>query len=520
MRIYHGTILTCDNNNQIFQYLVEDKGIIQYVGDDLPVKFQGIGAVELGGQVLLPSFVDTHLHFASMSLFNAGLNVMDVTSNEEMKEKLTEFLPKTKAKVIIAFGASPHSVKERTLLSRTDLDSVTKDRPVMVVKYDGHACIVNTALLKKLPEKIKTIRGYNPQSGEMNQEAFFATTDYVTNTVTVGDLVKSMQKAIDYMASKGIGMLHTVTGIGFPKDMDVDLERYVGRGASSGFQMRVFFQTMDINKVKKRKLPRIGGCFATALDGCFGSMDAAMLTPYEGTEQNGILYYKDEEVIEFCKKANRQGLQIELHAIGDAAFNQAAKAIAAALEDYPRTDHRHGIIHACLPTEEGLGLCEKHHIQIPLQTAFIVWRQEPDWYLQSILGEREEKLNPLRDFVDRGIIISAGSDSPCTDPDPMLWIHNACNHPQIQQQLTVQEALRMATYWGCYATFDEKERGSLEVGKVGDMVILSDNPLNTPKLLLKDIKVNELILAGKPYQKQKQHWIWLLLKGILSSRKI
>ena len=106
MRIYHGTILTCDNNNQIFQYLVEDKGIIQYVGDDLPVKFQGIGAVELGGQVLLPSFVDTHLHFASMSLFNAGLNVMDVTSNEEMKEKLTEFLPKTKGRTLLTSFAS------------------------------------------------------------------------------------------------------------------------------------------------------------------------------------------------------------------------------------------------------------------------------------------------------------------------------------------------------------------------------------------------------------------------------
>jgi len=261
MRIYNGTILTCDNSNHIFRYLVEDKGIIQYVGDDLPTKFQGIPTIELGSQVLLPSFVDTHLHFASMSLFHAGLNVMDVTSNEEMKEKLAEFLPKTKAKVIIAFGASPHSVKERTLLSRSDLDSVTKDRPVMVVKYDGHACIVNTALLEKLPEKIKTIRGYNPHSGEMNQEAFFATTDYVTNTVTVGDLVKSMQKAIDYMATKGIGMLHTVTGIGFPKDMDVDLERYVGRGASSGFQMRVFFQTMDIDKVKKKKASAYRGMF-------------------------------------------------------------------------------------------------------------------------------------------------------------------------------------------------------------------------------------------------------------------
>ncbi len=517
MHVYEGSIITCDSRGSVCRYLVEDEGMIRFVGDYLPQQCRGASITKLGRRALIPSFADTHLHFASMALFHAGLNVMDVLSNEELKERLIRFLPETKAKVVIAFGASPHSVRERTLLTRADLDSVSQERPIMVVKYDGHACIVNSALINRLPEEVMSMRGYNPVTGEMNQEAFFATTDYVTGTVPVGHLVKAMQRAIDYMASKGIGLMHTVSGVGFPRDLDVDLERYVGRGISGGFQTRLFFQTMDTRKVTKRKLPRIGGCFATALDGCFGSMDAALTRPYEGTGYWGVLYYSDEEVMDFCKRANRLGLQIELHAIGDAAFNQAARALRAALEDYPRYDHRHGIIHACLPTREGLEICGHYGIQIPLQPSFIAWPQEPDRYLKSILGERETMLNPLRSFVEHNIILSFGSDSPCTDPNPMLWIHNACNHPVKEQALTVGEALRMATFWGYWASFDERKRGSLEQGKYADMVILGENPLTVPRETLRDIPVEKLILAGEPYEEQRQGWISTVIRGLLGS---
>ena len=101
---------------------------------------------------------------------------------------------------------------------------------------------------------------------------------------------------------------------------------------------------MNVDVALKRKLPRIGGCFECALDGCFGSHDAAMNEPYiDSLGGDGVLYYDDEKVIDFCKKANRAGLQIEMHAIGDKAFDQACRALKAALDDYPRKDHRHGI---------------------------------------------------------------------------------------------------------------------------------------------------------------------------------
>ena len=518
MKIYRGTILTLDSRNTIANTLVEDKGRIVYVGDLHPRQFRfkkKAEEIHLGDRVLIPSFVDSHIHFASYATFHAGLNVMDARSNEEILDMLRRFLPTTKDKLVIAFGASPYSVEEGKLVSRAQLDSVCPDRPLFLVKYDGHACVVNSVLFDMVRKKVEPLRGCHPATGEMNQEAFFAVSDFVTGSISLPKLVENMQRAADDLALRGIGMIHSVSGVGFTGDLDVDLERIFAKGLRTGQQMRVYMQTLNAKKAIRRKLPRVGGCFEAALDGCFGSKDAALRAPYQNSDECGVLYYSDEKVTNFCKAANRAGLQIEMHAIGDAAFDQATRAIAAALEDYPRVNHRHAIIHACLPTAEGIALCRKYNILLPVQTAFINWPQEPDAYLQEILGDRARHLNPLRTFVKNGITLSAGSDGPCTDPDPMLWVHNAVNHSEPEQALTVFEALRMCTYNGYYTSFDERERGSLETGKIADMVILSQNPYTTPKASLKDIKVEQTILSGKPYERQKESIAAHVLKGLV-----
>ncbi len=514
MKVYKGTIITCDEKDTVANYLVEDSGKIVFVGSALPDEYKSFETFELGKRALIPSFADTHIHFASYATFHAGLNVMDARSNSEILTMIKDFVSKSNDKMILAFGASPYSVSDGKLISREQLDEVCPEKPFFMVKYDGHTCVVNTKLLEKVKKKIEHLRGYHEETGEMNQEAFFAVSDYVTNSIPILKLVQNMQHAADYMAEKGIAMIHTVSGVGFPLDLDVDLERWFGAGLKNGLQLRVFIQSLDVKKAIKRKLPRIGGCFETALDGCFGSQDAAMLAPYSGTDNTGVLYYSDEKIVEFCKKANRAGLQIEMHAIGDNAFRQATKAIKAALDDFPREDHRHTIIHACLPTEEGLRICKDYHILLAMQSAFINWPQEPDEYLENILGERSFDLNPLRKLHDMGIVMSAGSDGPCTDPDPIQWIYKACNHSNKEQALSVSEALRMCTYNGYYQSFDEKERGSLEAGKTADMVLLSEDPFSVPVAELDRLKVEQLFVQGKPYQKVSGTPVKHILNGV------
>ncbi len=521
MRIYHSKILTVDRNNSVLEWLVEDNGRIVYVGNELPSKYKNESIIELMDKTICPTFCDTHQHFASFSLFNAGLNVMNATSNKEILEMASEFVKRSKDEILIAFGASPYSVLERKLLCREELDSVCNNRPFFMVKYDGHACIVNSVLLERINDKIKNLRGYHPDTGEMNQEAFFAVSDYITNSISIPTLIKNMQKAVDFEVSKGIGMIHTVSGVGFPLNLDISIEKWFAKSIEHGMQIRVFPQSMNTNVAELRKLPRIGGCFQCALDGCFGSQDAAMIQPYSNNLKNsGVLYYSDEEVIDFCKKANRAGLQIEMHAIGDKAFNQATKALKAALDDCPREDHRHGIIHACLPTNEGKRICEEYHIQLPMQIAFDNWRQEPFSYTKELLGiERNNQLNPIKSFMESGCIVSFGSDGPCTTPDPIVWLYKAVNHSNSNESISIEDALRMSTYNGYWTTFDEKERGSLEVGKICDMVILSDNPYTLPKERLLDIKVEKTILAGNEYVPQSQGLLSVISKGIFGKGK-
>ena len=522
MKCYVGNIVTVNQNNDVLRYLVEENGIIKYVGDTMPKEYEDAEMVQLGDKALLPAFVDTHQHFASFSTFHAGLNVMEAESNTEILNMVKDFSTKSSAKTLIAFGASPYSVAEQKLVSREELDSVCPDKEIMVVKYDGHACIVNSKLLAKLKDSVKELRGYHPDTGEMNQEAFFKFSNYLSNSLSIPELLRNMQEAIDFQASKGIGCIHTVSGVGFTGNLDITMEKIFAKGLKNGFQLRVYPQSLKVKVATSRKLPRIGGCFECALDGCFGSHDAAMNEPYiDEVGGDGVLYYDNQKVIDFCKEANRAGLQIEMHAIGDKAFDQACKALKAALDDYPRKNHRHGIIHDCLPTEEGIKICKDYHILMPMQSAFINWKQEPNEYIESILGsERWARLNPIRTLKENGICISFGSDAPCTSPDPIVWIDRAVNNENQREAVSVQEAVRMCTYNGYYTSFDERTRGSLEVGKMADMVLLSANPYTVPKEKIQEIKVEQLYLSGKPYKSCKESIFKTILRGIISSEKV
>jgi hypothetical protein len=318
------------------------------------------------------------------------------------------------------------------------------------------------------------------------------------------DLVKSLIKSFDLLAEKGIGMIHATEGIGFPRDLDVTLVSLIARAAAkkSRFQSRLFFQTMAVEKVLKRKLPRIGGCFATALDGCFGACDAALHEPYSHDPDNrGILFQDESVVMDFAKKANRAGLQIELHAIGDAAVTRAVRAIEAALLDYPRDDHRHTIIHACLMRDEDMKKIADLGIGITLQPAFLISPLEPASYLEDILGDRARKGSPIKSLIDAGIHVSGGSDAPVTYPDPIEGIFGACNHPyDPAQSVSIAEALAMFTREVAWTSFDDKERGTLEAGKVADMVILNRDPLAMKPEDLRSLKVETLFLEGKTYR--------------------
>lgn len=512
--IFHGNIISVDGKNGIYNYLVEEDGIISYVGNALPDKYKNLAVTELGDGALLPTFADTHGHFASFAMLAAAVKLEKVNSNAEKLEILKKADKETpKGKSLFCFGASPY-VDEGRFLNAADIDSVVPDRAVAIVSTDGHTAVLNKAALKKMPKSIRNVDGYG-EDGVLGGECFYKVVDNMLKIISPLDGLQAFQAAFDDYSSKGFGIIAAESGIGMPLDLDVELLKWIYRGQDSGVQMRFFIQSFDVKKAKRRKLPRLGGCFETALDGSITSMDAALSEPYGGTDNCGKLFYDDETLYQKMKKVHDAGLDFQMHAIGDRAVLQAARTYKRILDESPR-EHRHGIIHATFVPDEAMDIIEKYHLQIQGQPAFI----EMDLQYLDLLVERlgENRCywaEPHSEFIKRGVLFSAGSDCPVTFPNAVSWIHWMVNNPNEKHRVDLTNAIRVVTYNGYAATRDEKQRGSLEVGKIADMVVLSQNPYDCAPENLKDISVLSTYYGGKKWSPGGKSIIGTILKGML-----
>ena len=513
----NATFISCEDNSKTFNVMAVEKGKIVYTGDELPSRFADARVVDLGGAAVVPAFGDTHLHFESYALFLSTVDVRSAKNFNEMGYMLCAYIQKKpKTKLLPAFGCTAHCVEEGRLPNRTDVDAMI-DVPLLLVKYDGHAAVANSALISQFPPGVTGDPGFDADTGWLYQEAFYKGVNFVTEQMPPLGMLAGMELAARELARAGVGYLHTVEGVGYKNDVDVDTLRAVHYGLPQCF--RIYFQTTDTDKVMRRKLGRIGGCFSLALDGCFGSKDAALTGGYADEPDNeGFLLYSQEEINAFCIRANRLGLQISVHAIGDVAVEQALNAYAAALADFPRDDHRHIIIHADLIPRPLIERAVRMGVSIALQPNFLRWKEEPPEYLERILGKRAQELLPLRDLIDAGVLISAGSDAPCTVPNPIESIYNCCNHPNPAQSVTPIEALKMHTLWAAKMCFDEKSRGSLTEGKAADFAVLSGNPLTTPVESLHTLRVTDTYFGGKRFDWERKPSLPALAARIVAGK--
>lgn len=512
MKIFkNAKFVSCEENNRIFSVLAEQNGNIVYTGNEPPL-FHG-EEIDLKGKCVVPAFGDTHIHFTSFSFFNSGLDCRYAADFEDLGMIINKYIDENPGeKVIVGFGCSAHTVSEKRLPDKEVLDRITS-HPIMIVKYDGHASVANSALIKKLSPDVLKDPGFDRQTGWFYQNAFYLAVNSITKSVSLVKVLKNLIGGSDYLARKGIALVHPAEGVGFPFDVDVTIMKMAAGGLPQKFH--IFFQTMDEKKVLRRKLPCIGGCFATALDGCFGSEDAALNEPYSNDAKNqGVLFYPQAVVDAFVKRANEKSLQISMHAVGDKAIGQVLFAYEKALSEFPRQDHRHIIIHADLMSEELIEKAAKLGICIALQTPFLMWREEPMEYLEKILGGRLRHFMPLKSMQNAGIVMASGSDGPCTLPDPIQGIHAACNHPNPEESISALDALRMHTICCARLSFDEKKRGTLTEGKLADFTVLSDNPLEVPVDKINNIQVEALYLKGEKYEGQGKSAAGLIVNAL------
>jgi predicted amidohydrolase YtcJ len=256
---------------------------------------------------------------------------------------------------------------------------------------------------------------------------------------------------------------------------------------------------MNLGEVQELGLPRVGGCICS--DGAFEAHTAALFEPYTDEPDNyGALTYTQEVMDRFILTAHSAGLQIAVHCESERSIEQVLQAMEKALHADPRSDHRHRIEHLELPTYNQIERMANAGIMASMQPAFIpaFVGQEDMRIYKGLLGKsRLERVHPYRTILDHGIPISGGSDSPVTPYDPLAGVQAAVNHPNFRERVTLWEALQMFTSTAAWSAFEEGEKGTIEPGKLADMVVLAQDPFKVSTGAIKDIEIKRVCTGGK-----------------------
>jgi predicted amidohydrolase YtcJ len=252
----------------------------------------------------------------------------------------------------------------------------------------------------------------------------------------------------------------------------------------------LYWQTTDVARVVERGLPRMGGDIW--LDGAYGEHTAALSEAYaDHPSTRGVLYYSDAELRGILQRAHAEGLQVAMHAIGDRAIEQALAAIQDVVR--PGQDHRHRIEHFSLPRPEHIHMAASLGVALSMQPPFASASHRAG--LAELIGvERMRWRHPYRRLVDMGLLIAGGSDSDCAPLNPWHGMAELVDHPEPERRLSVYEALQLYTVGGSRIAFQDDRIGTLEPGKLADLVVLEQDPLKVSDL--RTIAVAAVLVGG------------------------
>lgn len=522
----NGNVLTVNKNNSAAQAVAVRDGKILAVGKSSAIA-RYIGAntsvVDLKGKTMIPGIYDAHSHFANAKItgtFVADLNSPPIGTVRNIDDLIAQ-LKVQQAKVgpqdwVSGAGYDDTLLAEKRHPTRADLDLVSTTQPVYITHVSGHLTVANSAALALAGITASTP---NPPGGVIRKDANGEPNGVLEESALA--LVAKLRPALtEAQQREGIRLAgqwyvsHGVTtanhGAGTTPVLLKMLEDSVEAGE---LPIRVVtwsnLETMDA--VDKVALPsgkiKVGGVkeFSDgSIQGYTGYLSQHYHTPFNGDlTYRGFARFTREELAARVLQVHKSGRQMMIHANGDAAIADVLYAYRKAQEAFPRKDARQVIIHSQMMREDQLDEVKRLNV-IPsffvLHTYY--WG---DRHRFIFLGKnRADRISPTRSAKDRGLLYTIHTDTPIVPMEPMRLIWSAVNRITTSgmvlgaaQRIPVTDALRATTINAAYQNFEEKERGSIEVGKYADLVILSDNIVKVDPMAIKDIKVLETIVEGK-----------------------
>ncbi len=484
--------------------------------------------VDLEGNTLLPGFTDSHCHPIGYVLFQIVLYLRGLQSYEEFLIRMKEAAEQRPPGELI-FGVAYDELKfkdpkDKKLPNRWDLDKACPDNPAFILRFDGHCGVANS---KALADAGIDKTSIPPEGSEYRKNDKGELTGVVTEQAvrvfmgkfaipSMDQISLAARKAFSSLAEKGITSLHGVISLGAGGEFDeigaieIPIMKSIQNLILQNWYSLVI--SKSAKKIKKiKKLPLDGGKKESKfrveaqklfIDGSLGASTAWMLEPYtDNPNSSGLCVYNDIETLyKEMKEGHNLGFQLAIHSIGDRGCRVLVDLYKKLLMEYPRENHRHRIEHASVLTPDTIQDMKDLQLIASIQPPFITTDSAlADYRLGK---ERSKRAYPIKSLLDAGVLIASGSDCPVEDPSPILGLYALCTRGGFipEQCISIQDALKSYTINAAYAAFEEDIKGSIEVGKFADLVILDKNPIEVAKTSaenLKDIQVLETIIRGK-----------------------
>ena len=512
LALINGNIITINPSKPQAQAVaIKDNRIVK-VGTNREIKAlikKSTKVIDLNGKTVVPGLIDTHIHMAGFGKTLTEINLRGVQSIKKMQNKLKERVEKTEEEEwILGRGWDQDRLKEKRYPTRWDLDKVSPNNPVVLTRVCGHICAVNTRALKKAGITEETTP---PPGGEIDKDSKTGeptgilrenAMDLVHDIkpgISEPQLMKACRLACRKAVEAGLTSVHwiinseaeirTIQKLRAQKKLPLRvyilipvgfLDHLIGLGLSTGFG---------------DDMVRIGGVKIFA-DGSLGARTAALHASYsDDPSTKGMMLYREEKLEELIMKAHRAGLQLAIHAIGDQAVDVVLTALEETLKEIPREDHRHRVEHASVLSETLIRRMKKLGVIASVQPHFVV----SDFWVADRLGPKRARWTyPFKTLIGEGVPTVGGSDCPVEPIRPLLGIQAAVSRKSFpEEQISVDEALRMYTIDAAFASFEEDAKGSIEVGKLADLVVLSRDPRRVLPDEIKDIVVETTFVGGR-----------------------
>ena len=517
--LYNGNFITVDERNPRAQAVAIAGGRFLAVGTNGEIRAAATARtrmVDLGGKTVVPGFIDAHTHPAYSGRRHLRWVDCDLRSISQIQDALRQRAAKTPpGEWVVGFKYDDTKTSDGRKLTRQDLDTAVPKHPVFVSHRGGHTAYVNSLAYERagVGESSSDPSGgqfdRDPATGRLTGGLRERATEPFHEKIPFKLTRDELRQAVKLIA----GMM-TRTGVTSVTDAEATPEELLAyqdanESGDLGFRVYCMIQYPFLDRMTAAGI-RTGlgdewvrvGAMKLVCDGSISERTARLAQPYVGRPNDyGIFVYEEKELYEQARKAHEAGWQIGTHANGDAAIDVTLRIYERLQREMPRRDPRYRLEHCTVVTPS---LVERIAKLGAIPTPFSTYVYYHGEKMKEYGAERLDRMFAVRSFLDAGIKVTQASDYPPGPFEPMMALQSSVSRTDIhgtvwgpKQRVTVEEAIRVGTMNGAYASYEEKIKGSIEPGKLADLVVLGQDPTKVDPLSLIKVPIERTMVGGR-----------------------